>query len=898
MKPFLLLLSLLSFAALHSQSLKPVPDFGVSGEILQNFGYDASTTTNVSAVQPDGKLLIGGSSLVRVLSTGDIDSSFSNDGWRGTNGKGSVTGLAVQADSKILYSINYDDKIIITRLTNAGIVDSSFGIAGSVTVSETGKVIYISKIRLQADGKIVIVANIFPDDQVFRYSGFIARLHANGTPDLSFSSTGRVVIELSSSDQAADVGFQSNGKTIVAINTVTGPDEDKKLAVIRLNVNGNRDMSFNGTGIFEYGDPGLSAGESARLIHIYNNDKIAIAGGSNAQLLMMRLLATGTADSSFSGDGLLITSNGLFNSPTQIDLLPGNKILITGTTAFYPSDNTWDYAAWRFDDAGNPDSSFNGNGKTHLSLLQNEHCAGSILLADGSILMAGFRDAHPLVNTVKISETGIFDSNHGTAGVKYLKFRGTDEHIVKLLRQPDNKVIAVGIKYAGVEVEGGITLTRYNGSGVLDNTFGTNGIYRLNQPGFSVENAFLKNDGRIILTGSKNNPDTEYESYLASMSIMSNGGIDYSYGAIGLSTIFTSSSDGATSKSVLLNDGKILIMASDFDDPETIYMYRILTNGQIDNSFGFNGRKEIAVDFSHNYLHAAAVQSDGKILLVSDFTFQDTLSNFYCMRLTAAGDIDETFADEGFYVTPQNASLYTESVVVKLTKDQKIFIAASVIQGAGETTDVKVLKLLPTGISDSSFNGTGTQNYTYPNGGDPFYSTIAAAAVHPDSSLYITGSIGTLNDLSKWFIIRIKKDGILDSSLSLNGNGWNRYNGNQVYNFINDISIGADSVIHIGGAGGYETDDTDFYIAAFKRLPGINGRVYVFNGNGSWTNPLNWSHAIIPPQPLPNGSIIIVDPAPGSTSILNTPQSINPGGSIHVKTGSKLVIQGNLIIAN
>jgi hypothetical protein len=74
------------------------------------------------------------------------------------------------------------------------------------------------------------------------------------------------------------------------------------------------------------------------------------------------------------------------------------------------------------------------------------------------------------------------------------------------------------------------------------------------------------------------------------------------------------------------------------------------------------------------------------------------------------------------------------------------------------------------------------------------------------------------------------------------------------------------------------------------------GTVYTFVGNGNWDVPANWQNGSVPPQSLPAGSQIIINPAGNGTCTVNRPQTILSGASIIIKPGKKLLLLGNLTI--
>ena len=68
---------------------------------------------------------------------------------------------------------------------------------------------------------------------------------------------------------------------------------------------------------------------------------------------------------------------------------------------------------------------------------------------------------------------------------------------------------------------------------------------------------------------------------------------------------------------------------------------------------------------------------------------------------------------------------------------------------------------------------------------------------------------------------------------------------------------------------------------------------YIFNGNGNWNVPANWSDLNMPPATLPQHS---VDPLPGDSCILNIPYMIPNGSSIRVHEGKRFVIEGDFLV--
>lgn len=161
-------------------------------------GTGANNNVNTVALQSDGKILIGGvftlyngisrPRLARLTTTGANDATFvTGTGIVGSGTTTAVHSIAVQPDGKILVgglftSYNGTAKTNLIRLNSNGSLDATF-ITGT---GPTGG--YVKQVILQPDGKIIIIGNFTA------YNGTpksrIVRLNADGSIDNTFGGTG------------------------------------------------------------------------------------------------------------------------------------------------------------------------------------------------------------------------------------------------------------------------------------------------------------------------------------------------------------------------------------------------------------------------------------------------------------------------------------------------------------------------------------------------------------------------------------------------------------------------------------------------------------------------------------------------------------------------------------
>src|SRR5262245_16503784 len=168
--------------------------------------------------------------VARYLADGSLDPSFGGDGVV-TTGFGTdfsdAAGIAVQSDGSVVAagtagddaSLQTDD-VALARLAPDGSLDPTFGGDGRVTTDfgAGSEVDWGAAVAIQSNGDIVAVGTTFPSGLPCASGHAIAvvRFQADGDLDPSFGSGGKVVTDLSDSDEGNDVLIQADGKIVVA----------------------------------------------------------------------------------------------------------------------------------------------------------------------------------------------------------------------------------------------------------------------------------------------------------------------------------------------------------------------------------------------------------------------------------------------------------------------------------------------------------------------------------------------------------------------------------------------------------------------------------------------------------------------------------------------------------
>lgn len=212
---------------------------------------------NAVAVQPDGKILVGGlftvfdyvwggdqisvNGIARLHTDGSLDTTFQiGTGFSGGSGIGQrrIHKIIVQPDGKILIgghfgNFNGDTTLLLTRLNSDGSIDNTFNANANFSPAIDGYYGQVYSIKLLPNGKIMIGGNYGNTNSL---AIGVDRLNADGSLDATFQTTHSTDLR----NFALDV--QSDGKVLAANVNFGAPSED--FVVERYNTDGSLDAIF------------------------------------------------------------------------------------------------------------------------------------------------------------------------------------------------------------------------------------------------------------------------------------------------------------------------------------------------------------------------------------------------------------------------------------------------------------------------------------------------------------------------------------------------------------------------------------------------------------------------------------------------------------------------------
>ncbi|MFN2504874.1 MAG: delta-60 repeat domain-containing protein [Acidimicrobiales bacterium] len=206
--------------------------------------------------------------------------------------------------------------------------------------------------------------------------------------------------------------------------------------------------------------------------------------------------------------------------------------------------------------------------------------------------------------------------------------------------------------------------------------------------------------------------------------ITASGEPDVTFGSAGVALVDFSAPEGLRDDMAMAvavqADSRIVIAGqsqptSDIVPPVPFALARLSAAGELDPTFGDGGRVLTPLPPSahpYSYVNALAVQPDGKIVAVGtarETRFSNSRTRSVVARYATTGALDPTFASGGAWVNDGDEGDEGEGMAVAIDAAGRIVVGgARTLPSAGDaTSDVEVVRLLPSGTPDPTFGGSG-----------------------------------------------------------------------------------------------------------------------------------------------------------------------------------------------
>jgi uncharacterized delta-60 repeat protein len=348
---------------------------------------------------------------------------------------------------------------------------------------------------------------------------------------------------------------------------------------------------------------------------------------------------------------------------------------------------------------------------------------------DGKLLAAGIalvRDPGDF-GLARYHPDGSLDTTFGKNGIASADIRGEFDRAYAITVLADGRILVAGEsdRYDSSNADRAIALARFNPNGTLDTSFGTNGIFCLNdgQAYSEMRGMTVAADGSILLaSGAK------------VLRLTVDGALDGSFGNGG---ILSAGQD--TTSIAALSNGQFLVSAV---GQTGLAVARYNADGSLDATYGVNGICSVATlpkaqgaqyePGYNDYRVHGALQSDGKFVLSTPCTDGAT-SYFTLLRFTADGALDMSFSGDGR--SDLKLGTFCSGMDVAIAPDGKI------VQSGMIDSNFAAVRYNADGTLDDSFGYHGVAGANLGGTVDAYWWGYAeACTVAPNGDVYLGGS--------------------------------------------------------------------------------------------------------------------------------------------------------------
>jgi uncharacterized delta-60 repeat protein len=690
---------------LNNNLVGGVIKFKADGTIDPSFRFSTDYSSVGAVVQlPDTSFIVaaghdsktGGfyDRILHIGSNGTIDASFD----AGLGADSTVYALVVQKDGKILVAGDFSHfngvaRPYLVRLNPNGSLDTSFAklsLTGNVNAFDPMPRIYAA--LLQADGKLVIAGSFTTADATATTG--VARLNENGSVDTSFVST------ISDTDM-----FPMHALALAADQTILVAGENynqcpEQLVLFRLKADGEVAQAFAA--------PTCADFASTYAVKIAPNGNIIASGNT-----LYEFKPDGTAVAGFHQALFQYNNSGEGEPAVSLALQSNGDILAAGARF---ADKQYRGGLARVHPDGSLDSFKAGEFQTEV--VPDKIAArsdGKIYLATRFEKVNGTpRDAIARLNKDGTLDTTFDPLKYGLSGLS------------GFVLQPDDKIVI-----STTNSNGGYSAKRIDADDRLDPSFA--------DPGVDLGNALLRPDGSYLAKS----PSDQYTLMTSDpklppvVHVLADGTVDQDFHFdITASTVMRAESNGINRiQEIYSGDNRAIAALPNnralfryYDKTGNYHLVELQADGSVDASFKSGVVSGLAsVDLEHIYdpndfqdadgyaaliadasraaISDALVLSDGKVIVVGEFSqYSGTPANGI-VRLLGDGSVDKSFkAGKGaeWVTTKSDASHLPRIDSIKLQHDGKLLIAGTFEAYDGSPAP-GIARLNPDGSLDRSF---------------------------------------------------------------------------------------------------------------------------------------------------------------------------------------------------
>jgi uncharacterized delta-60 repeat protein len=304
----------------------------------------------------------------------------------------------------------------------------------------------------------------------------------------------------------------------------------------------------------------------------------------------VRYNPNGSIDQTFGNNGVVVTDvAGYYDGTNDVIVQPDGKILLTGQGQ--DSIGETRYCCIRYNSDGSYDNTFGNNGiSMPLNLISTAQCIS--LQSDHKILLGGGVNVSSNQNffLARLNVNGSVDTSFGNAGTFEYDINNEECYITSMVIQPDHKIVVSGRHLDGSNYNKFIVM-RLDSNGVLDNSFGINGVATTDVGNGIPLEVQLNFFGDILVSGTSGTFGSN--EYMCLVKYKSNGSLDTSFSNDGMA--FTQVECSSDAFALTIRAGNKYLVSGVTTDCLTpgfaeFALAQYNSNGDLDTSFDSDGK--------------------------------------------------------------------------------------------------------------------------------------------------------------------------------------------------------------------------------------------------------------------------------------------------------------------
>ncbi|WP_413569316.1 hypothetical protein ACLWBD_01740 [Bdellovibrio sp. HCB117] len=597
----------------------------------------------------------------------------------------------------------------------------------------------------------ILQVGYYYDAATYSTSLALQKLDNQGVRVASFNNGEILKLALTPSSMTPRwIGVDSSERIYIAGETNSSP---RDFLIARYLTDGTVDTSYGSGGLVQT-DISSSSSDDLQDCTLQSDQKLICVGGANYSAKnyysIVRYNVNGTLDISFAGDGILTD----FFNTANFDRFHAVTLKPDDSKIYGLGRGTFGKYVIAFNSDGTKDNSFGTAGALNLGndFGYTDHIA---LTPDENLIVVGSdTDADYMYLRVgKILSNGTFDPTFGTGGIVFrddmkLENSAGEKVAADFFIDGSNNIYLYGNSFSA-DTSSSMFMLKLLPNGSPDNGFASSGLLRPSVliPSNEEIKQSLKKDDDLYILG------TMFRGRAAFISKQHNGVVDTSFGVQGHFSYYGGNFEFIEEAKLIEAPGGAYYVSLLVGNESTVTsenrILKITAAGVLDTSFNGTGIASLPNSAASSF-GIPAVNSSGHLFIVSQLWDGPDVDKLVITKFTSAGVLDNTFGTGG--------ELITAMEVWPLAAH---FVNGRLLVSGNTGSDAYVLRFLSDGTLDTSFNTLGYTTYAID-------SENQYMSIHLDSAQNISLFYAAY-DGEKKFILKMDKDGVLDTSWGVGG---------------------------------------------------------------------------------------------------------------------------------